>query len=120
MPDVIFRVQSMPSTYQLHNNFGTRGFELQNVTYAAYHTSEFAAGLPFRLVNNWLFRAAQQLGYRPHQALDLNRTHEFAIRIHEQGWSAQATTAALVSAARELGAGRPAARGVSSREARAR
>jgi hypothetical protein len=251
IPDVIFRVQSMPYTYQLHNNFGARGFELQNVTYAAYHThwynhathaafpleawlwfvvaahwggalglaalcsvlcaqafsfgerrfalgvstlwigfavsagvalamlgqgvleiaqlglvsfgfwrftghwveplppgvvgnrgfvrradanagwrlclplalgylSEFAAGLPFRLVNSWLFRAAERLGYRPLRALGLNRTHEFAIRIHEQGWSAQATTAALVSAARELGVDRLSARGVSPREASAR
>jgi hypothetical protein len=251
IPDLMFRAQSMPYTYQLHNNFGARGFEFQNVTYAAYHThwynhathaafpleawlwfivaahwggalglaalcsalcaqafsfgerrfalgvstlwigfavsagvalamlgqavleiaqlglisfgfwrftghwveplppgvagnrgfvrltdanvgwrlclplalgypSEFAAGLPFRLVNSWLFRTAEQLGYRPHRALDLNRIHEFAIRIHEQGWSAQATTTALVSAARELGAGEPSARGALPREASAR
>ncbi len=251
VPGVIFRIQSMPYTYQLQNNLGARGFEFQNVTYAAYHThwynhathaafpleawlwfvvaaewggafglaalccvlcaqaftfgersfalgvgalwisfaasagvavamlggslfetaqlglvgfgfwrftghwveplppgvagnpgfvrltsenadwrlclplalgylSEFSAGLPFRLVNSWLFRAAQQCGYRPDRALDLRRTHEFAIRIHDMGWSAQATTAALVVAARELDAGRPPALSVSSREASAR
>ena len=38
VPGAIFRLQSMPYTYQLSNNWGPRGFELQNVTYAAYHT----------------------------------------------------------------------------------
>lgn len=38
IPQVLFRYQSMPYTYQLPNNWGARGFELQNVTYAAYHT----------------------------------------------------------------------------------
>ena len=38
VPGAIFRLQSMPYTYQLRNNLGARGFELQNLTYAAYHT----------------------------------------------------------------------------------
>ncbi len=37
-PEAIFRLQSMPYTYQARNNFGPRAFELQNLTYAAYHT----------------------------------------------------------------------------------
>lgn len=37
-PRTVFRLQSMPYTYQIHNNWGPRAFELQNVTYAAYHT----------------------------------------------------------------------------------
>jgi hypothetical protein len=232
-PRTIFRLQSMPYTYQLHNNVGARGFELQNVTYAAYHThwynrathaafpleawlwfivvthfggpaaswvlavalcaqafsfgergfalgssalwiafaasangavsalgaaalapaqlglvalgfwrfsghwveplppgvagdrafvpldeaeapwrvlpaaalgylSEFSAGLPFRLVNSWLFLVAQRLGYRPRHALPHAATEEIALRIHREGWGAQATTAAIVVAAREL------------------
>jgi hypothetical protein len=233
VPAAIFRLQSMPYTYQLHNNFGPRGFELQNVTYAAYHThwynrathaafpleawlwfvvaahaggalasfalafalaaqafsfgerrfalglcamwaacaasasavttaygsaafahaqlalvalgfwrfsghwfeplppgtlgnraflplaearqrwrvlpavalgylSEFAAGLPFRLVNAWLFEIAQRLGLRPQRALSLAQCAALATRIHRDGWSAQPTTAAIVSAARAL------------------
>lgn len=39
IPGVMFRYQSMPYTYQLPNNWGPVGFELQNVTYAAYHTA---------------------------------------------------------------------------------
>jgi len=232
-PRTIFRLQSMPYTYQLHNNVGPRGFELQNVTYAAYHThwynrathaafpleawlwfvvaayfggaaaswalalalaaqafsfgerpfafgvsalwlvcaasangavsalgaaalahaqlglvalgfwrfsghwveplppgvvgnrgfvpldeaearwrvlpaaalgylSEFSAGLPFRLVNSWFFLVAQRLGYRPRGALSHAATEDLAVRIHREGWGAQATTAAIVVAAREL------------------
>jgi hypothetical protein len=232
-PRTIFRLQSMPYTYQLHNNVGPRGFELQNVTYAAYHThwynrathaafpveawlwfvvaahfggpaaswvlaialaaqsfsfgergfalgssalwlafaasangvvsalgpaalghaqaglvafgfwrfsghwveplppgvvgnrafvpldeaearwrvlpaaalgylSEFSAGLPFRLVNSWLFLIAQRLGYRPRHALPHAATEAIALRIHCEGWGAQPTTAAIVVAAHEL------------------
>jgi hypothetical protein len=232
-PRTIFRLQSMPYTYQLSNNAGARGFELQNVTYAAYHThwynrathaafpieawlwfvvvahyggsaaswalatalcaqafsfgergfalgssalwlafaasangavsalgaaaiaqaqlglvalgfwrfsghwveplppgvvgnrafvpldeaearwrvlpaaalgylSEFSAGLPFRLVHSWLFLVAQRLGYRPRHALPHAATEEIALRIHREGWGAQATTAAIVVAARDL------------------
>jgi hypothetical protein len=232
-PSAVFRLQSMPYTYQLHNNWGPRAFELQNVTYAAYHThwynhathaafpleawlwlvavahwggpaasalacsalcaqafsfgerrfafalcafwlalsigaawtsaafgaraydlaqlglvglgfwrfsghwveplppgvlgnrafvplgeasldarilrpmalgylSEFSAGLPFRLVNSWLFRLAQQLGYEPERSLDTQTAGEAAIAIHREGWSAQPTTREVVFAAREL------------------
>ena len=38
IPAAVYRWQSMPYTYQVHRNWGPRGFELQNVTYAAYHT----------------------------------------------------------------------------------
>ena len=232
VPDAIFPLQSMPYTYQLHNNFGRRGFELQNVTYAAYHThwynhathtafpveawlwfvvaahfgglacaalaaalcaqafsfgerrfalalcafwlvlaasasatssafgasayfaaqfglvvlgfwrfsghwveplppgvlgnrtfvalrearpdwrllrpialgylSEFSAGLPFRLVNSWLFVLAQHLGLEPERSLSADRARELAARIHREGWSAQATTREIVRAARAL------------------
>jgi hypothetical protein len=232
-PRAVFRLQSMPYTYQLHNNWGPRAFELQNVTYAAYHThwynhathaafpleawlwlvaiahwggppasalfcialcaqafsfgerrfalglcafwfalstsaavasetlgtraydlaqlglvalgfwrftghwveplppgvlgnrafvplaeanldwrllrpmalgylSEFSAGLPFRLVNSWLFRLAQRLGYEPERSLDTQTASEAAIAIHREGWSAQQTTNDIVFAAREL------------------
>lgn len=232
-PRALFHLQSMPYTYQLPNNWGPRGFELQNVTYAAYHThwynhathaafpieawlwlvaiahwggpfataaacaalcaqafsfgerrfalglcgfwlalaassawasaafgprayelsqlglvgfgfwrfsghwveplppgvvgnrafvplgeagvdwrlvrpmalgylSEFSAGLPFRLVNSWLFRLAQRLGYRPDGALDVRAAGDVARAIHREGWSAQPTTREIVFAAREL------------------
>jgi hypothetical protein len=232
-PSAVFRLQSMPYTYQLHNNWGPRAFELQNVTYAAYHThwynhathaafpleawlwlvavahwggpaasvlacaalsaqavsfgerrfafalcafwlalsaaavyasaalgprayqlaqlalvalgfwrftghwveplppgvlgnrafvplseaaidarilrpmalgylSEFSAGLPFRLVNSWLFRLAQRLGYRPERSLDTQTASEVAATIHREGWSVQPTTREIVFAAREL------------------
>jgi hypothetical protein len=233
VPDAIFPLQSMPYTYQLHNNWGPRGFELQNVTYAAYHThwynhathaafpveawlwfvvaahfggalacaalaaalcaqafsfgerrfarvlcafwlavaasagavsaalgapayfaaqlglvalgfwrfsghwveplppgvlgnrafvalrdapvdwrllrplalgylSEFSAGLPFRLVNSWLFVLAQRLGLTPERSLSADRARELAAVIHREGWSAQATTREIVEAARAL------------------
>ena len=38
IPGWVYRLQSMPYTYQLHRNVGPTGLELQNVTYAAYHT----------------------------------------------------------------------------------
>jgi len=232
-PSAVFRLQSMPYTYQLPNNWGARAFELQNVTYAAYHThwynhathaafpleawlwlvaiahwggpaasalacaalcaqafsfgerrfalalcafwlalsagatyasealgaraydlaqlglvglgfwrftghwveplppgvlgnrafiplaeagidarilrpvalgylSEFSAGLPFRLVNSWLFRLAQRLGYDPERSLDTRTASEAAAAIHREGWSAQPTTNAVVFAARGL------------------
>jgi hypothetical protein len=232
-PRALFRLQSMPYTYQLQNNWGPRAFELQNVTYAAYHThwynhathaafpleawlwlvaiahwgggtasglacialcaqafsfgerrfafalcafwlalsvtaswasaafgagayelaqlgligfgfwrfsghwveplppgvlgnrafvplakagldarilrplalgylSEFSAGLPFRLVNSWLYRLAQQLGFEPERSLDARSASEAAAAIHREGWSAQPTTHAVVFAAREL------------------
>jgi hypothetical protein len=66
------------------------------------YLSEFSAGLPFRLVNSWLFLVAQRLGYRPRGALSHAATEELAVRIHREGWGAQATTAAIVVAAREL------------------
>ncbi len=232
-PDPIFRLQSMPYTYQVRNNYGARAFELQNVTYAAYHThwynhvthaafpveaflwllvaahfggavacaalavllsaqafsfgerrfaiavsafwlaaaaaalatlrslgggaypaaqlglvglgfwrftghwveplppgvignrafvplrdaprdwrllrplllgylSEFSAGLPFRLVSSWLFMSAQQLGFRPARALSWQAARAASAELHRSGWSAQATTAAVVRAAGAL------------------
>jgi hypothetical protein len=57
-PSLLFRLQSMPYTYQLANNVGARGFELQNVTYAAYHTHWYNhathAAFP---VESWLWFA---------------------------------------------------------------
>jgi len=233
VPGAIFPLQSMPYTYQLPNNFGRRGFELQNVTYAAYHThwynhathaafpveaclwfvvaahfggalacaalalalaaqaisfgerrfalvlcafwltlaasasamsaafgatayfaaqfglvalgfwrfsghwveplppgvlgnrafvalreaqldwrllrpmalgylSEFSAGLPFRLVNSWLFVLAQRVGLEPERSLSADRARELAAVIHREGWSAHATTREIVAAARTL------------------
>jgi hypothetical protein len=233
VPGPIFRLQSMPYTYQLHNNWGPRGFELQNLTYAAYHThwynrathaafpleawlwflvaahfggaaatvalagllaaqafsfgerrfalglcglwaafaassvaaqralgpealalaqiglvgfgfwrfsghwveplppgtadnraflplaeckqpwrvlpaaalgylSEFSAGLPFRLVNGWLFITAQQLGFVPERSIGRAEADALAARIHREGWSAHPTTEAIVVAARAL------------------
>jgi len=247
IPRTIFALQSMPYTYQLPNNLGARGFELQNVTYAAYHThwynhathaafpveawlwfvvaahfggalaaavlasalaaqafsfgerrfavalsavwfafaasaslcatafgvdsyfaaqfglvalgfwrftghwveplppgllgnrafvalrdaradwrllspmalgylSEFSAGLPFRLVNSWLFVAAQRLGLTPERALSSRETRQLATRIHRYGWGAQRTTASIVEAARALGPA-TAPEAVASREA---
>ncbi len=233
IPSTLFRYQSMPYTYQLPNNWGPSGFELQNITYAAYHTvwynhvthaafpieawlwlvaaahfggalacaalfivlslqalsfgerpfalgmcalwaafastavwaehawpgaayvaaqyglvgfgfwrftghfveplppgvvgnvafvpvasaardprllraallgylSEFSAGLPFRLFNSWMFLVAQRLGYRPRRAMTWSDASAHARRIHDEGWGAQPTTAAIVRAARRL------------------
>ena len=232
-PDAIYRLQSMPYTYDLRNNFGRRGFEFQNITYAAYHThwynhathaafpieawlwfvvaahfggaigcaalalalavqacsfgerrfawglcalwialgataaltqrafgaaayaaaqlglvslgfwrftghwveplppgvvrnrgfvplrdaprhwrvlapislgylSEFSAGLPFRLVNSWLFAAAERLGYVPERALSPRGARELVARLHRDGWGAHPTTATLVHAAQAV------------------
>ncbi len=66
-PGALFRLQSMPYTYQVANNFGVRGFDLQNVTYAAYHTHWYNhathAAFP---VEAWLwFVIAAELGGAP-------------------------------------------------------
>jgi len=66
------------------------------------YLSEFSAGLPFRLVNSWLYRLAQQLGFEPERSLDARSASEAAAAIHQEGWSAQPTTHAVVFAAREL------------------
>lgn len=70
-PRTVFRLQSMPYTYQIHNNWGPRAFELQNVTYAAYHTHWYnhathaafplEAGLWFVAIAYWGGPAASAL-----------------------------------------------------------
>lgn len=76
VPGAIFRLQSMPYTYQLPNNWGPRGFELQNVTYAAYHT-------------HWYNRAT-------HAAFPLEAWLWFVVAAHAGGPLASAALAAAL------------------------
>lgn len=78
VPGAIFRLQSMPYTYQLHNNWGPVGFELQNVTYAAYHT-------------HWYNRAT-------HAAFPVEAWLWFVVAAHAGGPLASAALAAALVA----------------------
>jgi hypothetical protein len=78
VPRAIFRLQSMPYTYQLHRNWGPRGLELQNVTYAAYHT-------------HWYNRAT-------HAAFPLEAWLWLVVATHAGGPLASAALAAALSA----------------------
>jgi hypothetical protein len=60
------------------------------------YVAEFAAGLPFRLLNFWVYSVlVKGFKFRPHLTIDLGDIESQRDSIHEHGWSGGRSTAHL-------------------------
>lgn len=66
------------------------------VTVVLGYVAEFAAGLPFRLLNFWVYSVLVKLpGFHPEITIDLTQIEEQRDSIHERGWAGGRSTAHL-------------------------
>lgn len=67
------------------------------VTAVLGYVAEFAAGLPFRLLNFWVYAVLVKVfKFEPEITIDLAAIEEQRDQIHKQGWSGARSTAHLV------------------------
>ncbi len=68
------------------------------VTMVLGYIAEFAAGLPFRLLNFWVYSVLVKVfRFEPEITIDLTAIEAQRDQIHEQGWSGAPSTAHLAS-----------------------